>query len=575
MKKILLVSLVFCMMISFIYAQYNEKDIVYQQAYQLMAQRQYAQSEQLLIQLLDKFPNDLSSINLLLQIYFALMQTDKAEALLSKYQRIMPSQAYAEQHIQLLVLQAKVDQAWEESMAYLELFNHEEFRYRQLAAFFERKGFYDRVLQLYRMARTRLKKPELFRMEIANASMNYRLFSDAIHEYLAFLTQVPSNLFFTNNQIKTILQEDATLISTIAAIADTSKSEAVKELYAGALVSMREYPRALDVYKSLELTKLYRFAEEQAVSGNDSLAYAAYMYANAVEKDVLKQVEISFRMAEISFRNAEYQKAESTISTAVSLPIWKDRNQWMRSLYGVRLRRLMADTRLANGAPVDSAIVWLQEARLFARDNYERQDLDLEMARLNLMIGRYQQSSSILQSIREPRLSEGKDYLLFLTELLNNRISEADSLMNEFIIKYPGSQYTNDAMYLMMLTLGLQGTDTDTFITAIKLIQLNQTAGVDSLLTVFEHTKDEELLLLAIETAIGFGMHDKAMQLLDYQFEDKLAAEYTSLLKLTLVKDHNAEQQLAREFLKNRPNSIFSPGFRQKISRWSAFRPAL
>ena len=575
MKRLLVLSLLLVIIGCSLHAQYNEKDIIYQQAYQLMSQRQYAQSEQLLIQVLDKYPNDLNSINLLLQIYFALMQTDKAETLLNKYQRVMPQQVYTEQYIQLLVLQAKVEEAWEQSMAYLELFNHEEFRYRQLAAYFERKGFYDRVLQLYRMARTRLNKPNLFTLEIANASMNYRLFNDAIHEYLAYLTLVPSNLFFTNNQIKAILQEDPTLLSSISAIADTSKSEEVKELYAGALVSLKDYKTALSVYKKLELSKLYRFAEEQASSGSDSLAYAAYQYALEVETDPLKLVDISYRMAEISYTNADYSAALWIINNAITLPLWNDRNKWIKSQYGVKLRRLLAEIQLSSGAQVDSAIICLNDARKYARDNFDRQDIDLEIARLYLMRNEKQRANAILQTIKEPRLNEGKAYLLFLGELLSGSIEYADSLMNDFVIKYPGSSYTNDAMYLMMLTLGLQGDDTATFFTAIQLIQLNQESGLDSLLSVFERNKDEELLLLAVETAIGLGLTDRAMSMLNYQFTDPIAAEYTSLLKLSLLNDPEAEQQLARDFLKTRPNSIFSPGFRQRISRWSASRPAL
>ncbi|PKN74110.1 MAG: hypothetical protein CVU50_00625 [Candidatus Cloacimonetes bacterium HGW-Cloacimonetes-3] len=574
MKRIVILAMLMAF-VCLTYGQYNEKDILSQQAAQLLAQRQYAQAEQLYIQVLDKYPNDIAAISQLLQIYLSLMQTDKAEALLSKYQRTMPAQVYSEQHIQLLVMQAKVNDAWQESMAYLELYGSEEYRYRQLASYFERKGFYDKVLELYRLARVRLDKPEYFRLEIANASMNYRLFEPAIREYLAYLESSPVNLFFTNNQLKAILQEDSTLIRVVAGIADSTASTVVKEAYAGALVNLKDYYGALSVYKQLELSKLYRFAEDQAASGNDSLAFLAYEYAESVEKDQLKKAEMNYRMAVIRFQRADYLATRKLIETNLSMPLWQDRSLVYKSGYAVKIRKLMAETCLALGETADSAIVWLEEAKQYTRDNTERQETDLEIARLCILTGNNQAAQRILGSIKVTSLSEKKDYLTFLGALLSNRTALADTLMNDFIIRHPGSTYTNDAIYLVMLTLGMQATDHPTFFSAIKLLQMNQQSGIDSLEIVFAHNGDEELRLLAIEWAIGLGATVRAAELLDYAFTDPVAAEYTELLKLLLVKDKNEEQRLAKEFLKAKPNSIFSPDFRQRISRWSASRPNL
>jgi hypothetical protein len=126
-----------------------------------------------------------------------------------------------------------------------------------------------------------------------------------------------------------------------------------------------------------------------------------------------------------------------------------------------------------------------------------------------------------------------------------------------------------------MLTLGMQATEQPMFFSAIKLLQMNQVSGIDTLETVFRLNGDEELLLLAIEWSIGLGATERAVEMLNYSFTDPVAAEYTELLKLLMVNDKNEAQRLAREFLKAKPNSIFSPDFRQRISRWSASRPNL
>jgi hypothetical protein len=184
-------------------------------------------------------------------------------------------------------------------------------------------------------------------------------------------------------------------------------------------------------------------------------------------------------------------------------------------------------------------------------------------------------AQNLLKTINHNNLMEKRDYLNFLNTLLEGETALADTLMNEFIIRYPESQYANDAIYLMMFTLNMAEQDKKSFYSAIRLLQLNRQSGIDTLVVIFSHNQDEEVLLLAIEWAIAFGNDSKAKELLQYDFQDEVAADYAALLRLLMVSDKAEEQRLAREFLKNKPNSIFSPDFRQKISRWSASRPNL
>jgi len=288
MKKTVLLIMLLIACASAIYAQYDEKQILTQQANQLLMQRQYVQAEQLFLQILDKYPNDLNSINQLMNIYFTLSQTDKAEATLNKYQRTLPPQTYSELLIQLLIMQAKVDVAWQETMRYLNIYGQDEYKYRRLATFFERKAFYDKVIELYTRARIQLGKPDLFRLEMANTAMNYHQLEKAIYEYMAYTENNPVYMFYTNNQLKTILQEDSTLISVVSAIADSSKNSVLKEIYANALINLQDYKTALNIYKQLELQKMWHFAEEQTAAGNDSIAFEAYSYLETKETDMVK-----------------------------------------------------------------------------------------------------------------------------------------------------------------------------------------------------------------------------------------------------------------------------------------------
>jgi len=510
-----------------------------------------------------------------MNIYFTLSQTDKAEATLNKYQRTLPPQTYSELLIQLLIMQAKVDVAWQETMRYLNIYGQDEYKYRRLATFFERKAFYDKVIELYTMARIQLGKPDLFRLEMANTAMNYHQLEKAIYEYMAYTENNPVYMFYTNNQLKTILQEDSTLISVVSAIADSSKNSVLKEIYANALINLQDYKTALNIYKQLELQKMWHFAEEQTAAGNDSIAFEAYSYLETKETDMVKKMDLRYRLAELKYQQRNYPATEQIILESLSLPFWKEKNLYYRSTVGVKLRKLMAEIKLAKNEPVDSALAWLNEAKKFSRNNLEAQEMDLEIARLYILSGEKTKAQNILKTINHNNLMEKRDYLNFLNTLLEGETALADTLMNDFIIRYPESQYTNDAIYLMMFSLNMAEQEKKSFYSAIRLLQLNSQSGIDTLEVIFSHNKDEEILLLAIEWAIAFGNDSKAKELLQYEFQDEVAADYAALLRLLLVSDKEEEQRLAREFLKNKPNSIFSPDFRQKISRWAASRPNL
>jgi hypothetical protein len=104
-------------------------------------------------------------------------------------------------------------------------------------------------------------------------------------------------------------------------------------------------------------------------------------------------------------------------------------------------------------------------------------------------------------------------------------------------------------------------------------MMLRDPAAIDSLQSVFLRNGDEELLILASEWAILLARQDKAKTLLEHEWQDEVCAEYAALLKLVLTTDGESEQLMARDFLKNNPDSIFAPKFRQSLSRMNYSRP--
>jgi len=553
-------------------AQYNERDILSQQAYQHLGQRQFAEAEKLFLEVLEKFPDDTNSVLQLFNIYFQTAQTDKADDLLRQHRRILPVNQASEQEILLRVMQGRPDEAWQLGQAYLQRSGYAENTYRLLASYFERRGFYDRVLQLYEEARSKRGNPDLFRLEMANAALNYRRFDLALHEYLTFLEKNPGNLFFVNNQCKTILTEDPGSIEAIRIFAQNSPNPIIRELYANALVSQKQDAEALEVFKTLPQDRLLNFADQQYKAFNDEVALASFAWLQQITDDVVDRNDYRLRQAYIHFRNGRHVETDSLLQEVVADSLMLDRKNYQRKGINLSARRLLADNLLALQLETTEAAHWYGEARRFCTTAYDLQNIDLALVRLMMIDEDYDSALSKLAGISESKHLETRDYLLFSVELLRGNIDEADSLMNDYVIHYPGGIYVNDAIYQMMFSLGLQGEALQNFHKAIRQMMLSDPAAVETLVEVFEDSQDEEILSLAIEWAILLAKNDRALQLLEREWEDSLSAEYASYLKLTLSEGDGA-QRLARDFLKENPNSIFSPKFRQDLGRSSYGRP--
>lgn len=565
-KKISLILILLSLILS-LFAQYSERDILTQQAFQLLGQRKFAEAEQVFLQILDKYPNDSNSVIQLLNIYFQTSQIEKAENLLRQYRRILPANQATEQEILLLIMQGKPDEAKQKSDAYLISQNYNPNTCRLLASYFERRGFYEQSMNIYQEARRRKNDPQLFRLEIANAALNASLFDLALSEYLAFLDKNPGNIFFITNQCKIILNQNPECIKTIRDYTESTTNPVIKELYANILVSQKQYLTALEVYKSLPQDCLINFAEQQYNAGNDEIAMLAFQYLEQVISDPFIKNSYRLRQAFIYYRNGRYQLTKDTLNQILADSLMTERPYIYRQSVNMNARKLMAETTLALEHNPQTAEYWYNEAKKFCSNTYEILNIDIALARLKLTQEDYQSAAKILNSIQEPVLKEARDYLLFSLEMLQGNVDIADSLMNDFIIHFPQSPYVNDAIYQMMFVLGLDKTQQKRFLTATRLMMLQDPVCVDTLLAIFENTQDEEILTLASEWAILLNQKEKANTILEHNWQDPICAEYAELLKLSLTEDGEKMQRMARDFLKSNPGSIFAPKFRQYLTR--------
>lgn len=573
MRRRLYLIIVACLFTLPIVAQYDEKQILMQQANQMMVQRQYPQAEELFLQILEKFPNDQTSILQLAFMYLNISADLKAEEHIKKYQRQIPDKTFTELRLQVLVLQGKLEEANALADSYLALYGSASNAYHMVAGYFTRRAAYDSAIRIYNLARQR-HGDSIFALELANAAMQSQQYRLALEEYLRFMaTQANSNLF-VKNQIINIVKEDSTMITHFQQTMPVD-NQIILEIYASSLSAINRPAEALAIYQQLPSTYLRDFAVEQMRQENFDLARRAYRIL--AESSSVDHQRLSYKLdiARIYYNQAEYDSAETVLTDLLADAFWGKNTQNKRNPLYVNIRKLYAQNALANGNDTVTVRTWLAETRQYATQNQEIQDLELEQARLAILSRDFEVAERSLKSVNIPQLLDYRDYLRFMEAFLKKDSPMADSLMNEYIIRHPASQYANDIIYLNMLALAMNETQLGEFGEAVRLLQLFQPEGIDILATLYEETKDEELAILAIEWALGLDETQKAELLLAIEFQDELAGEYAKMLSLALMQDRDAEIDLAKEFLKVKPNSIFSPRFRQVISRISTTQISL
>lgn len=556
-------------MLSLLWGQYDERQILVQQANQLMVQRQYDRAEEVFLQIIAQYPDDINSILQLTQLYLSLSQEVKVEEMLQTHQRHIPENAYTELRIQLLILQGKHEQANSLADSYLEIYGSNRSKYNLIASYFSGRGDNESAIRIFEAAR-RVHGDDIFAVEIASAAMKCGLYEKALREYLNHSANAQNTNLFIRNQVSEIVREDSTLINVVRNFANTHDNFVIKEIYALALMTIKNYEEALETYKQMPLTYLRNFAAEQLKLGNLDITLKAYRFLGQNAEQPAQRLYYGYEVANIFFQSAQYDSTENIINELLQDPSWNKPKQAGKSSLLVKLRRLKAENDLPLGVELNRVRQWIEQTKDYSVYHDEIQELDVDLARFAILDEDFETAKSTLKRIVVQDYLAERHYLEFLLALMQGEKAEADSLMHEYVLKHPDSEYTNDIIYLNMLSIYMSDIQLQNFSKAIRMLQLFKLEGIQILVDLFEQNDDEELLMLAIEWSLALGDITQAEVLLAHDFKDELARDYALMLSLFLIQERETEIQLAQEFLKNKPNSIFSPRFRQIISRMSA-----
>ncbi|MFO7660115.1 MAG: hypothetical protein R6V77_04310 [Candidatus Cloacimonadaceae bacterium] len=576
MRRKILVIITFILITSALLAQYDERAILTQQAQMLSMQRQYTEAEQAWLLLLQKYPSDLNAVAQLFQLYLQISKPDKAEKLLSDYRTVIPDTMWLEYDLQLDIHQAKMKEAWNKAQSYLQLFPKDENKYRLVAGYFDRKGFFEQAIRIYEQARTALNRNEHFSMEIGNAAFNSQLYDKALNEYIRFLESQPGNVYFVSNQVKNILADNPDLLSQLKNIAKNSSSLEVKEVYAIALSRMGRLSEALAEYEQLPTEKLSTFANEQFAAGQDAISITAFHTLRDRQIDLTTLGDVLLKTSEAHIRLRQFAEAESTLTNIVDPVSKKVNSRFERRRFPFQAYMILSDLAQWQNKSVDDVTELLQEARRLAINSDDAAEVDFRLIGIYYTAEQYESAEMLLEKQNQVRQQDRKLYYSYLIAMAKSEAMAADSLLNQLIIANPASPYVNDLMTMNILLMNLSPDAQKGFLQAYR----NRLSHKDSLAiqTVFDLSntaKDEELRILAADWAVASGLKQWALAILNYEWQDDLLREYSALRIVKLQTQSGTSESMAQDFLKSNPNSVFSPGFRQILQKAPQGRQSL
>ncbi|NLO43731.1 MAG: tetratricopeptide repeat protein [Candidatus Cloacimonetes bacterium] len=565
MKKYNLITLLLLLFFGALSAQYNEKQILTQQASQFMVTRQYDRAEEIYLEILDKFPNDVNTVLQLMQLYLNIGNKDKAEQHLNFYQRYLADNQQMELRMQLLLMQGKAQEAERIVAGYLELYGQHSSRHRLIASYYERYRYYEEAIDIYQAARAQFGG-DLFALEIGNAAMKIQRFHQATDEYLNYIAASTGVNYFIKSQIASMLKRDESIIERVKQASEKRNSEVITELYGASLIELERYDEALEIYKGLNPSFMRNFAQQQRKLRNYNIAIQAYQFLADIAEKPIQRLTYDFDIATIYHEDTLYDSCDQKLTKLLADDFWAISASNTRTGLYFMLRKLKAENDTALGVDFSEIVTWLQESKRYVGRARDNQELDLAIAKISILNEDYANGEKALARITMPDFKEDGDYLKFLLQFYQNNVEQADELMHGFLIAHPESEYANDIIYLNMLAINMNDSQSESFGASIRKLQLYKEEGITELRELFEQTGDEELLILAIEWALRMGLSETAPELLEHEFEDELASDYAQYFRLVLISDREEEKDFARDYLKLRPNSIFSPRFRQSLT---------
>lgn len=568
--KLINICLIVFAVIAAVNAQFDEKEFQLKRAQNYIFQREYTKANEIYQELLEQFPEDHEIAARLITNLIRISELDKAEQILEKYKKIFPDLQFVTTSIVLYTALGDPETAGKIASDYIEKNPGKIAAYREISVAFEKVRNYEKSIEVMLKARKSARDDYLYTRELALAYEMIEDLSNSSKEYLKHLEYNQSYFHFVFSRMKKILAVSPVQIENIRNYTQNSDNESILELYALCLGEIGDTAKALEIYEKLEPVKLLEFADRQRATGNMEIALTAYSkYLENIDEPHLK-ADVLIELAEIKIEQKDFSTAKQILLEIYADDQLNKGKYFYKTNAGRICRELLAEIAQREYEPDDIILAYLEEAKDFAFNQKIRKEIDYKILHFQVMSNKLDQAKADLKNLLlnddsgTDTYKLGLFYSFFISGIEND--PAADSLLGELLVFTPSGDLTNDALELKIIGDALTPAARRTLFHAYQQKNLYRfAAAIDSLMTIHDLTGNEDVLILAGTWAWQAEDNLTASSIFQLKFENTVLAEYALLAETRLIDDPELRNQRVQNFLKEKPESVFSPEFRQLL----------
>ena len=348
-----------------------------------------------------------------------------------------------------------------------------------------------------------------------------------------------------------------------------------KEIYAFVLLENNETEKAIAIIKELSPDRILIFINDEKTLQNYENALELVMIYKSKLKKAPKIADANLEMAKLNIKLGHIQKAKDILwsiysDEKIQSPMFK-----FKTRANIESRKLLAEISLMERDDEKKAIKYLKEAGKFAYNTKEKKELSLKLIYLSTMKADYDNAKkalTFLLSKENPQtdIFKQSNFYAYLIEAMQQG-KNADSLLVNCIVGMPESDLTSQALKFAYYLSLLDKKSKPFFISAYQNNKLYRFDKAHELLKkCYKISKKDEILLLSVDWYLNEGNIDDAKKMLNQKVKNVVVQRYFELANLNFILDKTLYRTKAVDFLKQYPNSIFSPKIRMKLKNYES-----
>lgn len=564
MKKIIII-LLFVLLSSLLFADYNEKKILLDNANSMIKARKYTLAEEFLNEAFEKYPNDIQVIMKSLDLYILTNDTAKAMKILKAKGDLLYLPKKYEYLVTFNLIEKEYQLALDKAQEYLNI-NRKHADFLMMGRLFQRYRAYDESVTIY-LQGDKLY-PTVFSVNLGDSYYFQRNYNEAIRHYLIALENKVGHQSLSNSRIRNIIKDSPESVVVLiehfgtdsSKIQITKENKSIIDVYVEALLNTNRITFALAILDKYEPRDIYTKAEQFRRLKSYEISALLYEIVLEKEENPTFKYRYIYNYASMLIEDGNYSYADSLIN----IIIYEEEDKSAK-------RNLMFDSFLLKSELIyrnqelsEGYLSYLKQAEKYAFSNNQKRTLQEKISYYKVLRNDIAGAQQHLKQLAKYGTNDGFLFNAFLLEVMQNG-AEADSLATELLIVSPNSDYTSEMLKLKYLLKSLNPADKNLFLDAYRSEKLFHIEEADSLYQELFLSSKNEIFKIRNAMMNKKNLNElRAKQLFSSNYKDEFCRDFASLqLVLTEDKDIDMAKAMARNFLTQYPNSTFAAEVRQ------------